>query len=141
MPMLFALGQHQALVHAQVRLLGDEKLCPFLDGIYITSLPGSATKAHTIVEEELWTHAGIHLHHGKTTGKNRGGVEPENIAKLTRMARLWSCHNQQGLRVPGVPAHFASWADALSMVRQRHPLIAETMIRLCFQGCGRAESW
>ena len=26
-------------------------------------------------------------------------------------------------------AHFASWADALSMVRKRHPVIAESMIR------------
>ena len=26
-------------------------------------------------------------------------------------------------------AHFASWADTLSMVRQRHPIVAETMIR------------
>ena len=37
-------------------------------------------------------------------------------------------------------AHFASWADTLSMVRQRHPVVVETMIRhsefgtaLCFQ--------
>ena len=33
-------------------------------------------------------------------------------------------------------AHFASLADALSMVRQRHTLIAETMFR-----SGSAESW
>ena len=88
MPMFFALGQHQALVQAQARLSGDEKLCAFLDDILHHSLPGRATEAHTIVEEELWTHAGIHLHHGKTKVWNRGGVEPENIAQLTRMARL-----------------------------------------------------
>ena len=37
MPMLFVLGQHQALVVAQARLSGDEKLFAFLDDIYITS--------------------------------------------------------------------------------------------------------
>ena len=52
------------------------------------TLPGRDTEAHTIVGEELWTHAGIHLHHGKTKVWNRGDVEPENIAQLTRMARL-----------------------------------------------------
>ena len=52
MPMLFA-GQHEALVQAQARLFGDEKLCAFLDDMHITSLPGKATEAHTIVEEEL----------------------------------------------------------------------------------------
>ena len=239
MPMLFALAQHQAPVQAQARLSGDEKLCAFLDDIYITSLPGRATEAPTIVGEELWTDAGMHLHHGKTKVWNRGGVEPENIAQLTRMARLvrpdavvWRGEpelprNQQGLRVLGVPigqpefvrdflevktreqatlfqripwvqdtqaafllllmcgstranfwlrsvqpdltegfaerhdtavwgclrailgtpsapdeaqvpvrraAHVASWADTLSMVRQRHLLIAETMIRHLEEG-------
>ena len=65
MPMLFALGQHQALVEAQAKLSSDEKLCAFLDDIYITSLPGSVTEAHTIVQEELWTYGGNHLHHGR----------------------------------------------------------------------------
>ena len=73
MPMLFALGHHQALAQAQTRLSGDKKLCAFLDDIYITSLPGGATEAHTIVEEELWTHAGIHLHHGKIKVWKRDG--------------------------------------------------------------------
>ena len=48
-----------AFIEAQARLFGDEKLCAFLDDIYITSLPGRATEA-----QELWTHAGIHLHLG-----------------------------------------------------------------------------
>ena len=115
MPMLFALCQHLALVQAQARLFVDEKLCAFLDDIYITSLPGRATEAHTVVGEELWTCAGIHLHHGKNKVWNRGGVEKENIAQLTRMARLvkpdavvWKGdpelpRNQTGLRMLGVP--------------------------------------
>ena len=38
----------------------------FLDDVYITNQPGRVTEARTVVEEELWTHAGIRLHHGKT---------------------------------------------------------------------------
>ena len=78
-------------------------------------MPDRVSEAHTIVEEELSTHAHIHLHHGKTKVWNRGGVEPENIAQLTRMGRqvrpnavVWRGdpklpRNQQGLRVFGVP--------------------------------------
>ena len=56
MPMLFALGQ---LVEAQARLSDNEHLFAFLDDVYITNQPGRVTEAHTVVEEELWTHAGI----------------------------------------------------------------------------------
>ena len=87
MPMLFALGQHKSLVEAQVRLSDNEHLFAFPDDVYITNKPGRVTEAHTVVEEELWTHAGIHLHHGKTKVWNRGGVEPEGIEELTRIAR------------------------------------------------------
>ena len=115
MPMLFALGQHQALVVAQARLSGDEKLFAFLDDIYITSSPGRVLDVHTIIQEELWNHANIHLHHGKTKVWNRGGVEPEGVAELTRMAQqvrldavVWRGdlrlpREQQGLKVLGVP--------------------------------------
>ena len=71
--MLFALGQHQAPVHAQARLSGNEKLCAFLDDIHITSSPDRATEAHTIVGEELlrkhpWQNQSV-----------ESCVEPENI--------------------------------------------------------------
>ena len=91
------------------------KGCLLLDDIYIASMPGRVSEAHTIVEEELSTHAHIHLHHGKTKVWNRGGVEPEGIVELTRRARqvrpdavVWKGDqqlppNQQGLRVLGVP--------------------------------------
>ena len=164
MPMFFALGQHQALVQAQARLSGDEKLCAFLDDIYITSLPGRATEAHTIVEEELWTHAGIHLHHGKTKVWNRGGVEPENIAQLTRMARLvrpdafvWRGdpelpRNQQGLRVLGVPIgqpkfvrdFLESKTREQAILFQRIPGVQDTQaafLLLLMCGSTRANFW
>ena len=86
MPLLFALGQHKSLVEAQARLSG-KRLLAFLDDIYITSMPDRVSEAHNIVEEELSTHAHIHLHHGQTKVWNRGGVKPEGVAELTRRAR------------------------------------------------------
>ena len=51
----------------------------------------------------------------------------------------WPCLVEGALRV----RRAASWADTLSMVRRRHPLIAETMIRHleapCFQAVPRVE--
>ena len=63
---LFALGQHKSLVEAQARLSGNERLLAFLDNIYIANMPDRVSEAHTVVEEELSTHAHIHLDHGKT---------------------------------------------------------------------------
>ena len=115
MPILFALGQHGALEATQARLGRGEHVMAFLDDIYVTNQPGRVTEAHTVVEEELWTHASIHLHHGKTKVWNRGGVEPEGIEELTRMARrvrpdvvVWRGDqnlppSEQGLKVLGVP--------------------------------------
>ena len=115
MPMLFALSQHKSLVETQARLSDNEHLFAFLDDVYITNQLGRVTEAHTVVEEELWTHAGIRLHHGKTKVWNRGGVEPEGIEELTRIARrvrpdavVWRGDqnwppSEQGLKVLWVP--------------------------------------
>ena len=116
MPMLFALGQHQALVQTQARLGNTEKVMAFLDDIVIsTHEPVRVTEAHTIVAEELWSHARIQVHFGKTQVKNRGGIEPQGMEDLTRAARrvkpdavVWKGDPhlpppQQGLRVLGVP--------------------------------------
>ena len=92
----------------------------FLDDIIIsTPEPDRVTEAHTIVVEELWSHARIQVHFGKTQVWNRGGIEPEGMEDLTRAARrvkpdavVWKGDphlpsSQQGLRVLGVPiGHF-----------------------------------
>ena len=57
MPLLYALGQHSALVAASERLKGDEILFAFLDDLYVKSSPD---------REELWRHARIRLNQGKT---------------------------------------------------------------------------
>ena len=69
----------------------------------------------TIIDEELARHAHVNIHYGKTQVWNRGGVAPEGIDELTRLARLvkpaavvWRGDTQlpvelQGVRLLGVP--------------------------------------
>ena len=68
--------------------------------------------AHVAVEEELWSRARIHLHHGKTQEWNRGGTEPSGMEVLTQAARAVKPSAvgvrrgdppvQQGLKILGV---------------------------------------
>ena len=89
MPMLFALGQHQALVQTQAMLRDNEKVMAFLDDIHIaTPEPDRVMEAHTVVAEELWSNARIQVHLDKTQVWNRGGIEPAGMDELTRAARL-----------------------------------------------------
>ena len=137
----------------------------FPDDVHITNPPGRVTEAHTVEEEELWTHAGIHLHHGKTKVWNRGGVEPEGIEELTRIARrvrpdavVWKGGDQnlpsseQGLKVLGVPRHPEFVKEFLGRQRageqvtlfQRIPWIEDTqaafaLLLMC--GSTRANYW
>ena len=84
--------------------------------VTVTSIDGVG--AYDLISRNamlLWTHAGIRLHHGKTKVWNRGGVEPEGIEELTRIARrvrpdavFWRGdqnlpQSEQGLKVLGVP--------------------------------------
>ena len=120
MPMLFALGQHGALEATQAWLGVGEYVFAYLDDIYTATGPARVDGAHVAVEEELWSHARIHLHHGKTQVWNRGGTEPSGMEVLTQAARavkpgavVWRGDPllppvQQGLKVLGVPiAHEA----------------------------------
>ena len=49
---------------------------------------------------------------------------------------LGGCGLQSAWRTR-VPAHWASWADSLRMIHQRHPEVANTMIRNLSEGDGR----
>ena len=67
------------------------------------------------LDEQLATHAHIHVHHGKTQVWNRGGVQPSGIEEMTRAARalkpeavVWRGDpllpvTQQGVKVLGIP--------------------------------------
>ena len=103
------------LVEAQARLRENEIVFAYLDDVYAACKPLSVASVHTADEEELFIHANIHVHHGKTQVWNRGGVMPEGNEELTRAARrvkpdavVWKGdrelpHAQQGLKLLGVP--------------------------------------
>ena len=66
MPMLFNLGQHRALVAIAEQLQENEKLFAFLDDIYVVCDPDRVGNVHQLLQRELWVHARISLHLGKT---------------------------------------------------------------------------
>ena len=53
MPLLFALGQHSALVAAAERLRDGERLMAFLDDTYIVCAPDRVGRAFSTVEQEF----------------------------------------------------------------------------------------
>ena len=66
MPALFSLGQPNAWVAVQQQLGHDERLFAFLDDIYVTSRLDRVVPIFNVLRRELWTHARIQIHLGKT---------------------------------------------------------------------------
>ena len=64
-----------------------EYVFAYLDDIYTATGPAIVDGAHVAVEEELLSHARIHVHHGMTQVWNRGCTEPSGMEVLTRAAR------------------------------------------------------
>ena len=71
MPLLYALGQHQALVAAKNRLAESEKVFAFHDDVYMVTSPARVGVAHTAMQEELFRHASIQIRGSKTKVWNR----------------------------------------------------------------------
>ena len=88
MPLLFSLGQHAAPAAVNARLQDSERLFAYLDHIYVICSPRRVLEVHRVLQEELWAHARIRIHHGKTQLWNQGGSEPAWVADLTFPARL-----------------------------------------------------
>ena len=61
MPLLFAVGQHQALVAAHRQLQNNESIFVFLDDIYMVTTPERVGAVCAIVQEELRVHACIRI--------------------------------------------------------------------------------
>ena len=87
MPLFFSLAQHAALVATQEQLRPGEFLFAFLDDICIVCLPDRVGDIHAVLQEELYRHARISVHLGKTKVWNSGGEEPEACAMLQVAAR------------------------------------------------------
>ena len=121
MPMLFALGQHQALRSVQSQLPQDECLLAFHDNIYVVSQPEQTVEIHDILTEDLWDYSCIQIHAGKTQIWNRGGHIPTNHDTLLRAAhvedpeaQIWfgsleAPPEERGIKVLGTPLGTAAF--------------------------------
>ena len=54
MPMLFSLGQHNALRAAQARLEEGKLVFAYLDNVYIVASPNRVSAMCAILQEGLW---------------------------------------------------------------------------------------
>ena len=89
MPLLFTFGIRDALAEVQRLLLPGERLCAFLDDVYVVCKPERARAVYDLLSRTLEEMAGIQTHLGKTRVWNRqGGDAPPGIAELG--AGLWS---------------------------------------------------
>ena len=60
-------GQHRSLVEARARLRGTEIVFAYFDDVYAACGLLRVASVHTAVEEELFIHANVHVHHGSGT--------------------------------------------------------------------------
>ena len=87
MPALYALGQHKALVAVSERLLPTERLLALNDNLYVLCGPPRVADVHIALQQALWEHSRIQVHHCKTQLWNRGGEAPRGWRALTAAAR------------------------------------------------------
>ena len=145
MPLLCALGQHQALRSVQSQLRPSEGLLAFHDDIYVVTSPERTCEVHTILREALWDNSRIQIHVGKTQIWNRAGVVPRDFDKLLRAARLVDPHaklwfgdmaappEERGIRVLGAPlgtdayvrAHLQDIVDSHQVLLGRIPAVPD----------------
>ena len=79
-------------------LLVGERLCAFLDDLYLLCEPGRVRHLYDLVSESLHRNAGIQLHQGKTRVWNRSGTVPDNVDSLGE--EVW---RTDGIKILGTP--------------------------------------
>ena len=145
MPMLYALGQHGALLSLQDFLLPDEHLYGYLDDMYVVCLPDRAGPIFKHLQEALAQYARIQVHLGKTQVWNRGGHFPPACVEMQAaadradpqsQARIWrgaGLPSEQGVRVLGIPigneehvqAELPATTEKHSTLLNRIPLVQD----------------
>ena len=136
MPLLFSLGQHRALQAVAAQLQDGEKLFAFLDDKYaVCPRPDRVLPVHAIIHRELWTHARIRVHNGKTHVWNMSGVRPAGCDMLQRLAeqhdreaRVWTGSEvpaaEQGIIILGTPLGHDEFVRAqLELKSREHDLL------------------
>ena len=131
MPLLFCLAQHVALRAVADQMEEGEHLSAFLDDLYIVCHPDRVGEIHSILQRELFRHAHISIHLGKTTIWNTSGDEPEACARLQAAASCGgpvSCGlergshhtlpvSSQGVKILGSPVGHPGFVSAQLQVK------------------------
>ena len=138
MPLLFAVGQHPALVATQARLEAKEWIFAYLDDINILTRPERVGAVYATLQEELLRHAHIRIHwRGKTHVWNVAGIEPRVCNALQRIteasdpsASVWRGadipSHRQGIRVLGAPVGHPDFIRAqLEMTQAEHQVLLD----------------
>ena len=112
MPLLFSLAIHNALAEVKAQLNEGEYLFAFLDDIYVLAKPGRVRDIYNLLDERLFTRAGIQLHTGKTRTWNRAGVPPPRMEELG--PDVWS---GSGIKILGTPVGDDEFVRRLSEER------------------------
>ena len=132
MPLLFSLGQPASLEALQRRMRPTERLMAYLDDIYFASRPERVGDVVAASVQELWAHARIRVHGGKTHIWNRAGTKPRVCDILQRQteetdpdARVWRGSEvpttEQGIKVLGTPLGHEDFVNQhLERTRQKH---------------------
>ena len=116
MPLLYALGQHKALVNIAAQLKESEKLLAFLDDIYVVCQPDRVGIIFETIKVELWDHAKIRINDGKTKVWNSAGIVPEGIESLGD--DVWKGSSilpdfERGLNILGTPIGTEAYVKAV----------------------------
>ena len=87
MPLLLSLWQHAALRAVQRQLLPGELVFAYSDDIYVISTQDRFLAVYNLLQAELWRHARIRVHDGKTQMWNKSGARPRGCDTIDRAAR------------------------------------------------------
>ena len=120
MPALYSLGQHEALEALAAELLPTEKVCAFLDDVYILCKPERVRYLCKRAEHHLFEKTGVRLNMGKTKVFNHAGVKPQGVDELQKTEpnaeRVWVGDHtlpaeEQGVLVLGSPVGTVAYAE------------------------------
>ena len=104
MPLLFSIGIQGALEEVSRSLRPEERLCAFLDDVYLLCLPDRVASLYELLSDALLRMAGIRLHQGKTRTWKNAGIVPEGIEELGEEA--WQ---PDGITILGTPIGTAQY--------------------------------
>ena len=143
MPLLFSLGQHAALRAVQRQLLPGELVFAYLDDIYVITTPDRVLAVYNLLQAELWRHARIRVHDGKTQVWNKFGMRPRGCDTIDRAARatnpefttVWRGSalptDCQGIKVLGCPLGHDDFVHAhLERTHQAHRTLLQRIPRV-----------